>query len=196
MMEVVGAGESDVRRVVDDVREVFGIHVGISKRNGVSKIVVTGEPAGIRIVQQRLAEMGANPQLIPVNTPFHDPHFFAGAAGEFLTTLKAEGLTSRPADRGIALIANSTGQVVAPDADILEVLAAEIAAPVDLVTSAQTAYLLGGNTFIDVGIAAPSSAVSNTLANILGVLGGEIRPVQTTFVSGPDEMRKFLKETS
>jgi [acyl-carrier-protein] S-malonyltransferase len=188
MALISGYDEGRVRNIVRRVREELGTHVVVSKMNGVGKLVLSGDPAGIQLVQSRINTLGGKVTILPVSTPFHDSHYFADAADELLERARSLGIRGSRRDSDVRLIANSTGLAVPPDTDILEFLANEIAAPVDLVTSQQTASQLGGNVFLEVG---PKAIVSNDVAASLGALE-EAPPTMVAYISSEEKLHELF----
>lgn len=189
MALIPGFNEDQIRGVVREVNDGLGVHVTVSKRNGVGKLVVSGDPEGISLLQQRLASRGANMVVIGVSTPFHDEYYFKDAAKELLQRARAAGIKANRRGRFATLIANSTGQAVSDDVDILEFLAGEIAAPVDLVTSIQTAAALGANSFFEIG---PRATITSEVETALGALSQSPGPIHAAYVPTVSELEKLF----
>lgn len=190
MALVTGYDEGQVKKVVHEINDGLDRHVVVSKRNGVGKLVLSGDPEAIQLVNQRLVERGGKSGIsIPVSTPFHDRYYFKDAAEELLRRSREAGIANVRRKRIAPLIANSTGGAVSDDVSILEFLANEIAEGVDLVASAQTARGLGANTFFEIG---PKSTLTSDIGTALGALAQTQEPVHAAYIPTVDELAKLL----
>lgn len=185
----LGYDEDEIHELVQEVRKTYGIDVHVTKRNGVGQLVVSSvPPEGIQLVRRLLADRGAH-HFYELNTliPGHHPTFFSGVPEEILDATR--GIPSTRRYDHIPLISNATGQVVPKDIDIRLVLARRVSNFVDLVKSTQTAFLLGSNTFLELG---PRSTIVDSVATSLGALKEKTGPILATTFCEPEELDSFF----
>ncbi|MEX2186221.1 MAG: SDR family NAD(P)-dependent oxidoreductase [Pirellulales bacterium] len=142
-MLAVAATVDDVRRTVNDA----ALDLTIANHNGPTQVVLSGATAEIDRAADRFAALGVRTVKLPVAAAFHSP-LVADAQAEFAVVL--DRVEFRPATKPV--LANTTGDVY-PDAIAAarDLLAAQLARPVEFVREIESLYAQGVRTFLEVG---------------------------------------------
>ncbi|MGC5032703.1 SDR family NAD(P)-dependent oxidoreductase [Micromonospora sp. DT229] len=137
---------ASVKSTPDTVQSLIGdLPVVVAAYNGPTQTVVAGAVDAVRTVCDRATAAGLSAALLSVSHAFHSP-LVAPAADAFAEALSGEHF----ATVGRKVVSTVTGDVLAPDTDIADLLRQQITDPV---LFAQALALAAKNTdlFIEVG---------------------------------------------
>jgi acyl transferase domain-containing protein/NAD(P)-dependent dehydrogenase (short-subunit alcohol dehydrogenase family)/acyl carrier protein len=159
-MVAVFAPLEEVERILDTVDG----NVVIANINSTSQAVIGGASAAVERAMQAFLKAGYNAVRLPVSHAFHTS-IVAPASGPLRTEL--ERLRLSPPH--IPIVANVTGQFypMGPDVvpQMLDLLARQVASPVQFVKGLKTLYDAGARVFVEVG---PKRALQGFVDDVLG----------------------------
>ncbi|MGZ4789744.1 MAG: type I polyketide synthase, partial [Terriglobales bacterium] len=159
-MAAVFAPIADVEHIL---RTVHG-YVVIANVNSKSQAVIGGATKAVEDAIQAFLQAGFNAVPLPVSHAFHTS--IVAPASEPLRHMLLR-LTFQPPR--IPVIANVTGQFYADGpgsvARMIDILARQVASPVQFITGLQTLYAAGARVFIEVG---PKKALQGFADDVLG----------------------------
>jgi acyl transferase domain-containing protein/NAD(P)-dependent dehydrogenase (short-subunit alcohol dehydrogenase family) len=133
----------------------------IANRNAPSQAVLSGSSAEIKRAKTVFSDLGLTCKELPVAAAFHSS-LVADAAVPFLAAL--EQIEMKPAT--LPVYANTTaGLYPADPAAAKEILAAQLAKPVEFVAEIEAMYAAGVTSFVEVG---PGNRLTGLVQAILG----------------------------
>ncbi len=167
--ELMFAGEGDrgsmlaVSATVEQLSSLIdetSLNVVIANHNAPKQVVLSGATDAIEQMQTLCAEKAWSATRLPVSAAFHST-FVADAEQAFGSALKDVDLQASV----IPVLANTTADSYPEkSADILNLLAGQLARPVKFVSEIEKMYELGVRTFVEVG---PGSRLSGLVKAIL-----------------------------
>ena len=159
-MAAVFAPLAEIEQVV---AETDG-YVVIANVNSTAQAVIGGATAAVNAAVEKCQQRGFQTAMLPVSHAFHTS-IVAPASEPLRQTL--ERLELRPPE--IPIVANVTGGLypMGPDVvdEMLDLLAAQVASPVQFVQGLRTLYDAGARVFVEVG---PKKALQGFAADVLG----------------------------
>jgi len=156
-MLAVQAPMAGVEKIIADA----GLDVVIANRNAPLQAVLSGSSAEIQRAEEIFGQNGITAKRLQVAAAFHSS-LVADAAGPFLTALE-EVEFRVPA---IPVYANSTAEAYPSDTrQARELLANQLARPVEFVAEIEAMYAAGVRTFVEVG---PGARLTGLISAILG----------------------------
>ncbi len=168
--ELMAAGEGDrgsmlaVSAPLDRVAaflEASGLQLVLANRNTPEQGVLSGTTAEIEKAARLLDEQGLRYKQLSVAAAFHSD-LVSAASGPFGERLQATKFSIPTA----SVYANTTGQAYPETAEAArELLAAQLACPVDFVAEIEAMYAAGLRTFVEVG---PGARLTGMVKAILG----------------------------
>ncbi|MGQ5260842.1 SDR family NAD(P)-dependent oxidoreductase [Micromonospora sp. ZYX-F-536] len=155
------AGVSAAPEAVEPL--IADLPVVIAAYNGPAQTVVAGTVDAVRAVCDRATAAGLNARVLPVSHAFHSP-LVAPAASAFASALGTERLG--PVERKV--ISTVTGDVLAADTDITELLHRQITDPV-LFTQAVALAAKNVDLFVEVGPGRVLTGLASGVAEVPAV---------------------------
>ena len=159
-MAAVFAPLAEIEKIV---AETDG-YVVIANVNSTAQAVIGGATAAVEAAVERCQQRDFQTAMLPVSHAFHTS-IVAPASEPLRRTL--ERLELRPPE--IPIVANVTGDLypMGPDVvpEMLDLLAAQVASPVQFVQGLRTLYDAGARVFVEVG---PKKALQGFAADVLG----------------------------
>jgi len=147
--------------VVEQILTEEGLDLVIANRNAPTQAVLSGSSAEIDRAATVFAARGLACKKLPVAAAFHSP-LVADAAAPFLEALGSVSI----APGKIPVYANSTAAVYpAEQAAARELLAHQLARPVEFVAEIEALYAAGIRTFVEIG---PGARLTALVRAILG----------------------------
>ena len=133
----------------------------IANRNAPAQVVLSGSTGEIDRAESAFSSRNLPYKRLPVAAAFHSP-FVADAAAPFLAALENIQL----AEGEIPVYANTTAaEYPADPAAVKDLLAYQLAKPVEFVAEIEAMYAAGVRTFVEVG---PGSRLTGLVRTILG----------------------------
>ena len=156
-MLAVGAAAELVEQAIRDE----GIDLVVANRNAPQQVVLSGDAAEIDRADALFAKREIRRRKLPVSAAFHSP-LVAGARERFRPVLDDVEL----APAAVPVFANSTAQEYPDDPDeARELLASQLARPVEFVRQIENMYESGVHAFFEVG---PGATLTSLVSSILG----------------------------
>ena len=156
-MAAVFAPLTEIERLL---KSVSG-YVEIANINSEQQAVIGGASAAVEQACDKLAKAGFNVVPLPVSHAFHTS-IVAPASGPLRTTLERMHLR----EPQIPIVANVNGEFYPNTVpQMLDILAQQIAAPVQFVKGLRTLYKAGARVFVEVG---PKKALQGFAEDVLG----------------------------
>ena len=138
-----------------------GLDLVIANRNAPNQAILSGATAEIDRAQGVFAGRGLSGKKLPVAAAFHSP-LVAEASVPFLAALQEVSL----AEGSVPVYANSTAAVYpAGEVAARELLAGQLARPVEFVAQIEAMYAAGIRTFLEIG---PGARLTGLVKAILG----------------------------
>ena len=142
MLAAIGS-PFDIERILREANS----KVVIANRNGPNQTVLSGSKPEIALLEPKLTAAKLRVIPLPVSAAFHSPAV-AGAAGPFRAAM--DRFAFQPSDRPV--FSNSTAQAYpAGERDAKDLLAGQLARPVEFVDLVRNMLRLGVRTFVEVG---------------------------------------------
>ncbi|HUO09663.1 MAG TPA: SDR family NAD(P)-dependent oxidoreductase [Phycisphaerae bacterium] len=168
MADVAGGADAGgmlaVMMPLEDVKKFVAgekLELIVANKNSPEQAVLSGRTGEIERAAKILEGRGVRARKLPVSAAFHSP-LVAGAEGPFGAALK--GIAFAAGD--IPVFANATGDVYpAEEGEARELLASQLARPVEFVAQVERMYGNGVRTFVEVG---PGGKLSGLVRAILG----------------------------
>jgi acyl transferase domain-containing protein/acyl carrier protein len=159
-----GAMAAVAGRLDDIERIVAGMdgNVVVANINSTSQAVIGGATAAVEQAIASLTAAGMTVTRLPVSHAFHTS-IVAPASGPLTVALRRLDLRA-PA---LPVVANVTGDFYPPGADtesVIEILARQVASPVQFVKGLRTLYDAGARVFVEVG---PKRALHGFVSDVL-----------------------------
>lgn len=159
LVAVVAPLEETERAVAD-----AGSGVVIANVNSTSQAVLGGPTPAVRQLARRLAAAGRDVVELPVSHAFHTP--IMAPVSEPVRAALARFDVQSPR---LPLVSNLTGRPYPMDIgqthEVRELIARQLASPVQFVTGLRTLYEMGARVFVEVG---PKRALYGFAADVLG----------------------------
>ncbi len=148
-------------RKVEAVLRETGLDVVIANKNAPNQVVLSGDKPDLERAKVEFKKRKIPCKSLPVANAFHS-RAVSDAAGEFL-----EGLKKIAFSKGeIPVFSNTTGRKYSATAGAArELLANQLAKPVDFMSMIQNMYADGVRTFVEVG---PGAVLKGLVSSILG----------------------------
>jgi acyl transferase domain-containing protein/NAD(P)-dependent dehydrogenase (short-subunit alcohol dehydrogenase family) len=132
----------------------------VANKNAPRQVVLSGPVGVIRRASSLFSSLGIASKQLDVSAAFHSP-LVAGCQTSFRSFL--DGMEWKPAR--IPVFANATGTPYPDDPQTArELLASQLARPVEFVAQIEAMHLMGGRTFLEVG---PDSKLTGLVRSIL-----------------------------
>jgi acyl transferase domain-containing protein len=155
---------------LDEVRRILATvpgYVVIANINSLSQCVIGGASKAVEGAMAAFQAAGFNAQRLPVSHAFHTS--IVAPASEPLRRVLGRLRLGAPR---IPVVANVTGDFYPADGDVhtkmLDLLAKQVAAPVEFVKGLGTLYAAGARAFVEVG---PKKALQGFVEDVLGGKG-------------------------
>ena len=160
-MTAVSASIETVTELLGEVEADLAGAVVIANHNGPTQVVLSGSTEAIGAIEKHLAARDVRSRRLTVSTAFHSSIVSDASAG-----LRAF-LTGVPFNAPQCSVYSNTRGDLYPESpdDAREVLAMQLAEPVQFVAMIERMYARGTRTFVEVG---PSSVLSGLVGRILG----------------------------
>jgi phosphopantetheine--protein transferase-like protein len=156
-MAVLAAPADAVARLLETVPG----YVVAANKNSPGQTVIAGESPAVEAALARAAEQGLQGMLIPVSHAFHSR--MVAAASEPLRALLARSGVTPPR---LPIYSNVTAERYPAEAPaIIDLLARQVASPVEFTAIVERMYASGVRTFVEVG---PKHALAGFVRDILG----------------------------
>ena len=166
MAECAGEGSgamlaafAPIEEVADVIREK-ALDLVIANKNAPRQCVLSGPAAEIDRGRRLLADRGVTTRMVPVSAAFHS-RFVAAAREPFRRTLESVAIARRRSP----VLANATAEPYPCDrAAARDLLADQLARPVEFVAQVEAMYRMGARTFLEVG---PDARLTGLVRSIL-----------------------------
>ncbi|MFB6264180.1 MAG: beta-ketoacyl synthase N-terminal-like domain-containing protein, partial [Bradymonadaceae bacterium] len=153
-----------VRTDADSLRsrlDEWDADVVVANHNAPEQVVLSGRRGEIDAVEDRLADSDVSCDRLPVDTAFHSS-LVSDSTSDFRSALDATTVSEPPID----VYSNARAEPYPPEPEaIREVLADQIARPVQFVDQIRGMYDRGARTFLEVG---PGDVLTNLVDRCLG----------------------------
>src|SRR5262249_16427014 len=135
---------AEVDAVVSLIDE-HSLDVVIANKNAPRQCVLAGPDGEIERIHRVLVARGITTRPVPVSAAFHS-RFVADASGPFRQVLDSVSLEAGT----VPVFANATGELYPDDPDsVRELLAGQIARPVEFLAQVEAMYRMGARTFLE-----------------------------------------------
>jgi len=156
-MVAVGAAEPESLKLLVE----HGLELVVANRNAPDQVVLSGAEPEIERFVEILKAHGIGHARLPVSAAFHSP-LVAGAAAPFRQALESVAWGSG----SIPIYANATGEPYPEDPQAAkDLLARQLASPVEFVRLIEAMHRDGVRTFLEVG---PGARLTGLVRSILG----------------------------
>ncbi|WP_248930391.1 ACP S-malonyltransferase [Paenibacillus hamazuiensis] len=147
MMAVTGITGAEVAAVLMGI-DPDGVSVQVANYNSPKQTVLSGSAEGLKLAGERIAKLGADAKVIPLNVsgPFHS-RFMAGAAEALEKALQPVQLGAM----AVPVVSCLNGQPYVPDDDIKASLVAQVTQPVRWTSVLSTLMEAGVEQWLEVG---------------------------------------------
>ncbi|HET6426347.1 MAG TPA: SDR family NAD(P)-dependent oxidoreductase, partial [Planctomycetaceae bacterium] len=155
-MLAVGASLSQVEETIKDA----AIDLVVANRNGPNQVVLSGRLPDIDRAAELFARKNIRGKKLPVAAAFHSP-LVATASARFRPELEEVDFATAE----VPVFANSSAEEYPEDADAArDLLAGQLAQPVEFVRQIENMYAAGARTFVEVG---PGNVLTGLVGSIL-----------------------------
>lgn len=156
-MMAVRAAEARVQEII----ETPGLKVIIANKNAPEQMVLAGGTDAMTEAEAAFSALGIQAKLLPVSAAFHS-EYVSHVRAPFLEALKGMEIAAGT----VPLYANTNGAPYPDDIDaVRELVAGQLAKPVEFVQQIKRMYADGVRTFLEIG---PGSRMSGLVGAILG----------------------------
>ncbi|MCK5407582.1 MAG: acyltransferase domain-containing protein, partial [Candidatus Krumholzibacteria bacterium] len=173
LMAAVHGPNEEIKKIIAGV----GGYVVVANNNSTKESVIGGETKAVEQAMDALREAGFSATQLPVSHAFHTK--IVGSAAEALEVILKKMKLQPPK---IPVIANTSGDYypMHPNAvpEMVEILASQVASPVQFVKGLNTLYDSGARMFVELG---PKRALYGFALDVIGSREG----VTTLFTNHP-----------